>query len=945
MSKTLVIDPSVNAIESVVSIIDPDSTDLSSTAIVFPGKRPSHFVRKAIGERLRRSFIPPRIFSIDEFIDLLYQQLYPAPALHLEAIDAVALLFQVHSGLKERLGGSSFDTLDAFLPVGFKLFGELEELRMANLGERRIAEALSGLTYARMHSLQEYFRGFYKLVAERGYVTRSMQYSRVAERCHTIDLSEFSSVIITGFLALTNSERQILTELRRRENLTLIYQRGKGLTDHFKQLQIEDDARDPRKEETLPDITLYQTKDTHGQVFALSTLMKEKLTRNGPIDEKTVVVLPTPEALFPVYHQTLPLFKADQYNISLGYPLKRTPIYGFVNNLMDLVGVMQGDEFPTAAYLKFVLHPYTKNIRLAKRSDITRILFHALEELLLRDKSKMYTTLTALESLDELFQEVSAAVSETGDVVTAEQLKKRLVMIHDRTIRAFSMFASIGDFARKAIDILLFVYGESTANLHPMFRAYAETILDMFHGLELSIISAHAFQKPQQYFNFLRRYVTSSEVPFSGTPLKGLQILGLLETRNLQFDEVYILDVNDNILPGLAAQEMLLPQKLRENLGLETRSDRERLTEYYFGLLVNGAKRVHLFFTEQDKSEKSRFIEKLLWERQRRNGLQAANESTRSVRYEVNLANSAPTPIAKTAEVVAFLKHLSFSASALDLYLKCPIKFYYSKVLGLEEKEDASVDVDNQDIGRLVHEVLKQYFERAVGKNLSTNLLEIPRMEETVDGLFRTHFGSHQAGALYLIRRQVVRQMESFLREYQIPMVERSPINIEGLEHPIHGRWRGFNVEGRIDRIERRGVDVFILDYKTGKDDSYAKINFNKLSIEEPETWRKAISSLQLPFYLLLFHLNSASDVRHVRPAYVFLGRTPLSREIEVEFAEDPQERAEKFHIAEEIIFRLIGEIADQSKPLLPTTDLQQNCPGCPYQVMCGTQWVGGVRP
>jgi ATP-dependent helicase/nuclease subunit B len=240
MSRTLVIDPSQNVIETIVSLLNTEESDLSHTAIVFPGKRPSHFVRKALGERLKRSFVPPRIFSVDEFIGLLYRQLHPEPVRHLEAIDAIALLFQVHNGVTDRLGGTSFATLDAFLPVGFKLFAELEELCIANLGERVIREAIQPLTYGRLHSLPDYYRSFYALVSEGKYTTRSKQYAAVADGCTNIDLSEFSSVILTGFLALTNSERQIFAELRRRDNTVFVYQRGRGLTERFKQLQIEE---------------------------------------------------------------------------------------------------------------------------------------------------------------------------------------------------------------------------------------------------------------------------------------------------------------------------------------------------------------------------------------------------------------------------------------------------------------------------------------------------------------------------------------------------------------------------------------------------------------------------------------------------------------------------------------------------------------------------------
>lgn len=412
--------------------------------------------------------------------------------------------------------------------------------------------------------------------------------------------------------------------------MTFIFQQGHGLREHLERLNIAEDPSSLAKAADA-EIMLYEAQDTHGQVFALSHLLEETIKHGGSVNEKTVLVLPTADALFPVYHHTLPLLKPEEYNIALGYPLSRTPIYGFMNSLMDLIGARHGDRFPASAYLKFILHPYTKNIHLNNRSDVTRILFHKLEDFITGDQSKMFLTLDELESLDEVFTGVPFVLGD--DSLTPEQLKNHLKNIHGQTIRKFTSFRSIGDFARKAVEILLFVYDQSTANLHPLFRAYAETILEMFHEIEVSLLSAQRFENVEGYFNFLKRYVALYEVPFSGTPLRGLQVLGLLETRNLQFDDVYVLDVNDNVIPGGVGQEMMLPQGLREKLGLETYKSREQLVEYHFGLLLHGAKRVHLFYSETGKSEKSRFIEKILWERQKREGLEAARKHTRSIRY------------------------------------------------------------------------------------------------------------------------------------------------------------------------------------------------------------------------------------------------------------------------------------------------------------------------
>ena len=937
LSKTLVIEPTQKLIETVVSLIEPSGADYSRTAIVFPGKRPAHFLRKLLAERIGHSFIPPRIFSFDEFIDHLHAGLSPQHGKKLDAMNAVALLYAVHQTIEGRLGGSNFLSLDAFYPIGLKLFGELEELRIANLSTEKISAALKPISYGRVSSLATYYEQFYALAMRERFATRSMRYSDVADHCDRIDLTAFSSVIITGFLGLTNSEKTLFAELRRRNNTTFVYQRGMGLQELVKDLTI-DEVKEESAENPETEIALYEAQDTHGQVFALSSLVKQS---QKPIDEKTVIVLPTADALFPLYHHTLPLLESEGYNIALGYPLSRTPIYGFLNNLMDLVAAQQSGRFPASAYLKFVLHPYTKNIKFDQRSDVSRILVHSFEEALARDTSRMYVTLDELESMDELFTRIPHVLPD-GDDVTPEQLKSHLTTIHDRTIRSFDSFSSIADCAKKGIELLLYIYAQSTASLHPMFRRYAETMLEMFHELEISLLASHRFEKTEGYFNFLRRFVTTQEVPFPGTPLKGLQVLGLLETRNLQFDTVYVLDVNDHVLPGGIGTEMMLPQRLREDLGLETYRDREKLTAYYFGLLLQGAKNVHLFFTETGKSEKSRFVEKILWERQQREPEKKVNDFVSAVQYNVKLTNTTPQPIEKTQEVVQFLKNMSYSASALNQYLSCPLQFYYARVTRLQEKEDVETEVDNLAIGSFVHAMLKSYYEPFVGKSMSAKEIDVPRMDRLVEEQFTKTFGSEKSGTLYLLKRQVTRQLRAFLQRYQLPMLEATSVVIEDLESGIQVERGGFRFEGRLDRIERRGNEIFILDYKTGKDDSKAKVNFKKLIAEDRETWGEAISSLQLPFYLLLYSHKTSTDIKQIHAAYLFLGRNTIDDSIETEFTENPDERLENFRNVEQVIDGLVEEIVSPDVRFVPTRDLQKHCPDCPYKTLCGTQWVKG---
>ncbi len=358
MSERIVLSPTDRLIETVASHLEVQGIDFSNTAIVFPGKRPAHFLRKELAHRVGGSIIPPKIFSADDFVLSLYQQLHPDPVRDLEPIDAVVLLHFVHSELNERLGGDYFASLDAFIPIGLKLFGELEELRLANLPERKLKEVLSALTYNRLFSLAEYYTKFYALAAEKGFTTRAVRYVEVAEHIGKLDLSNYTQIVVAGLFKLTHAEQTIFDNLEKRSNTLFVFQTDK----------IEEGT--PEQE-----INFYKASDTHGQVFALSALIKKQLDAVSRLDEHSVIVLPTADALFPLVHQTLSLMPQEQYNIALEYPMARTPIYGFLNNLMELLCTKQGERYSAAQYIKFILHPYTKNIRLDQRTDVTRMLF------------------------------------------------------------------------------------------------------------------------------------------------------------------------------------------------------------------------------------------------------------------------------------------------------------------------------------------------------------------------------------------------------------------------------------------------------------------------------------------------------------------------------------------------------------------------------------------
>src|SRR5208283_118118 len=401
-------------------------------------------------------------------------------------------------------------------------------------------------------------------------------------------------------------------------------------------------------------------------------------------------VLPSSETLFPLVRHGLSSLHEDTYNVSMGYPLHRTPVFGFLNNLMELSASTDGDRIYIPDYLKFVLHPYTKNIYYKGKSETTRILFHSVEERLLNRKAKTFTSLAEIEADEVLSRDVARRLTK--------EEREHLKAIHKETIGRFLSFENIGDFARKCTDVLLYIFNNSTARLHPLFYPFSESLVSSLDLLMRSLINDMTFEDKFSYFTFFRKYAISCHTPFSGTPVKGLQVLGSLETRNLKFDRVFVVDANEEILPDTRKEETLLPFKARQILGLPTYVDRDRLAAYYFDALLQGAKEVHLFFREDDKSERSRFVEKLLWEKQKKDKTTDVKLYIRPVQYEVSLANGIPGPIPKTAEVAAFLKDLSYSPTVLNRYLRCPLQFYYATVLQFHGKEEITGDIERDDL-------------------------------------------------------------------------------------------------------------------------------------------------------------------------------------------------------------------------------------------------------
>jgi ATP-dependent helicase/nuclease subunit B len=995
------VSPKKGLVAAAAGRLHPEGKDYSRQWVVFPERRPAYYLRRMLAGRERSGFIPPHTGSIESFIDQAYGERLGRRNRMIDALDSVALLFDIHRAAPGRLGREHFLTADQFFPLGTKLFRDLEdmqaaavtrdELRKADFwGESSVPEAAR----ERLQSVSVFYEKFYETLESRGFSTRSSRLRAVAEEIGPGMFEDLDRIIFAGFFTLTKAEARLIRTMLAWDKFELLLMEGRGIVAALDRLGLDDPetrARAMKAEagdgQPPAEIQIIKSPDSHGQVFALNRALSPLLADRTRLNERAVIVLPASETLFPLYQQTLAALTPEEFNISLGYPLSRTPIYSFFDKLLELVQSMdEAGRVYVPHYLRFVLHPYTKNIHFPgreQRSDLTRILFHAIEAELTARRTRAFWSLEELENEPAVrlaVQELTAGVEGAPDTAA---LMEHLASIHTALIRPFQLIRDVADFAAKLAAALDFIYSRSTARRHYFFHPYAEAFMAQLDSLGRSLLGATAFGEPGSYFNLFRKVVSAGTAPFEGTPLHGLQVLGFWETRGLPFDDVFILDMNEDVLPASKRADSLLPFSARRALGLPTYRDNERRMEYYLDTLVRGAQRVHMVFVENSDRERSRFVEKALWDKQKKAGEKRAEKLFRTVRYAVALQAARPTPVEKSAEVAAFLRGFTYSATALDSYLKCPLQFHYAYVLGLREREDVGEGMEKKDIGTLVHSILEEYYGPFAGRVLRAADLDQAGMAALVDRRFHRDYGGDLSGGLYLMKIQMQAHLKDFLTGYQARVIEAleregRELRVLGLEKKVGAEHRGFKLTAKIDRTEMRGGDFHVLDYKTSAKTTYLGIDFRKLELEERSSWTKYALSVQLPLYgLILSRLPAAGDEggtsvlpRHRSNClFVMLGRNRLSPRIEYSayagdkpFREwdktiaDPKaagdaaaaarvareaELRRRMELMEEIIGRLLAEIADPSVPFDPSGRRDNACEHCSFSTICGTGGPG----
>lgn len=952
--------PGTDLIAALISDLPSDRRDLRRQWVVFPERRPGHYLRKGLAEREQSGFIPPVIESMDGFVNRLYEERLGRNDRLIDPLDAVALLFDIHQELPSRLGRAGFLSPDVFFPLGLKLFRDLEDVSLAGAGPDALrgveslgTEAVPRESLARLQSLADFHENFYSRLESLGFSSPASRLRDVVSVLRVDHFSDVEAVHFAGVYSLAGLERKLLRLLLGWGLGRLILSRAEGWERALELLEIPVGgftAGPGEKKDPGPVIEFTKCPDAHGQVFALNRALVQAEQNPSRTGERRAVILCATETLFPLYQQTLAALPAEEYNISLGYPLSRTPLYSFFDKLLELVQTRdENGRIYAPHYLRFVLHPYVKNIYfpgLERRTDLTRILFHSVQDVLTKRRMKAFWGLEEIErgeDIREAVQERTLTLDASPDVAL---FLEHLRTIHDRTVRLFRDIRDVGDFAAKLIRVLETVAGQSTARLHRFFHPYAEAAFRQLDVLRRSRFRDAVFMDTAGYVQLFRKVMQSGTVPFPGTPLRGLQVLGFWEARCLPLEDISLLDMNEDVIPVFSKEDSLLPHAARRALALPTAEDLEGRMAYYLRALIGRARRVRVFFVENTEKDRSRFVEQLLWERQRREGRTGTESLLRTVQYRVALKPDKPSPLAKTGEMAARLREFRFSASSLDLYLRCPVQFYFRYVLNIREAEEVTARMERKDIGTFVHAVLADFFQPCLGRSVRESDLAPRRLREVIDRRYGELYGGDDAGGAFLLKRQTERHLAEFLDRYQLPLLRelegnKQELIIDSLELKWETDWAFesgvFHLAARTDRVERRGGDVHILDYKTGASERHLSVSFEDLEPEDPKTWRRSVRSVQLPLYGLILSRVMNVPAETLRSGVLMLGKNFLDRDIEISAFEGRDEASRREDCAkfEKMTGLLLEEICDPARPFEPTGAAESLCPKCPYRTLC----------
>ncbi|MDR2676422.1 MAG: PD-(D/E)XK nuclease family protein [Endomicrobium sp.] len=906
------------------------------TLLISGGRRPFVFIKKKLAEKYSKSFFSPEFLTNNEFIEkIIFEN---TKFVKISDIEASFMIFKIIKNSVPQLLNKkkSFVT---FMEWSFEILSFIEQLDLENVSKEKfkLIEANAKIGYDVPENINNLLKNIFKIrksfhnVLEKSLkITKGYSFMRAMTFSADLLTENYDEIILMAPFYLHKTEIEIFKKIYNNKKLVLFVQgnpKKYGILGHI-YTEFNEPLPNMQNKKDNYNLNIYSAFDDQSQGAILKNLIKNYSEDDK---DKTVIVVPDLTMLQSVISEISVI--TDKYNISAGYPAEKTAVFSLLNSIIEAQILRKDKYYYSVSIVKILTNPLIKNFNFLGENYISKIISYKVEEALLQNSAnslngKIFVSFDEIINEKQIIGDISSALADVQKYFSAGEIVKILQEIF---IIFFKSWENITTFNKLSNVLHIFskkIYAFSNVSSYPLNIESIELLLFLAKDFKFGGDISKVRFKSEDILNILKELIKNKRIPLKGSPLKGLQILGLLESRNISFDNVFIVGMTDSAVPMIRKEYSLIPRDIMYTLGLEMSQKEFEIQQYHFQRLISGSKNLHLIYPDNEKNERSRFIELLIWNKQQENNNINIIKVNKFALHKISAQDSSKQKYKKTKEIREYLRNMHYTYTKIDTYLNCKLKFYFKYVLLLDQNIKIGKEFSRDDMGNFIHDFLKDVLH----ENLNSRELQVAEFKKEYFKRLHNRFSNFHKFKFredsFMIKDVLMYRMGKLLhyekmRVYKsIYACEKEYIsNIKTLFGAT------YNLSCRIDRIDTDGENYMIFDYKTGVvfdniiSNKYFKLTSNNFL--NRQNIKKGIKSLQLPLYKYIFEKETKYNASEC-------GIYDLRRVRIIGF---PQEQ-EIYDKCIDIIKIILDEINNEENFEF-TKDDNTNCKNCQYFYIC----------
>lgn len=906
---------------------------LKDITLVFPGQRPAVFFRKYFTEIADEPAWMPEFNTINKIMSDISG---------IQKEDNLVLNYKLYKIYSEIRGEKDF--FDSFYPWGEIIINDFDDLdkNMADASklfsvlksDKELEETFGAISEEHLEILKSFWQNLYNeeeflkkefielwKVLNKCYIKLKAWFEEskkaydghitryVAENKSLIERLNYKKVIFIGLNALNKSEKIVLKELK--DNgiaefywnydefyMSEYHEAGLFIRENIKEFPPVNNIG-YRNEIANKKINTYSFPSSISQAKYLPELLKPHINENSVKTDETVVIPGDEELLIPIISSIPP--EIEKVNITMGYPLSKTAVFSLIENLMTLQSNVKKSNSKKLFYHKNLIPVLSNQLIKNNCSELTTKLINKIT-----NENLIFVNPDSIEEKNSLLEVI------LNSEVTKENISNYLTNILNKINEGVN-----ND-------------GLTLAQNKSMFAAINQIEKLISDGNIWDSINLNT------YTRILKKHCLSKSISYIGEPLAGLQIMGLLETRAIDFKNVTILSCNEGVLPKASASPSFIPQNLRKVFGMQTVTHQDSIFAYYFYRLLQNAETINLCYIDTESSkigEKSRFISQLQFETD-------TIQSEKTFSQKIYTPEIKPIIIKNEGHVKEKLdlirKNRSLSPTAINSFLSCSLKFYFRYISEIKASDEINEDLDAAMFGNILHKTMEEIYsenEQVSAEKIDKLLSEKNSIKSITERVFLQEMKSENKdyksieGKNIILIRIINKYIENILKYDRT----RTPFGVIQNEaeasFSIDINNEKVFIKGIIDRIDFKDGRYIYIDYKTG--DVKKSFKSTEEFFKEKENQRKK-EILQVFIYCLSgLYPNPIPSIYDVRNMYSSEFNEFIMHNKE-EFINIEVIKDEFVNILKEKLIHLFFETEEFAQ-----TEIEENCLYCDYKDIC----------